>query len=192
MNASKVQVLGFAGSLRSGSYNRLLLRAAQEVAPTEMRIEIYDLSGIPLYNFDVEQKGDPEAVASFKRAIADADGLLISTPEYQHAVPGVLKNALDWASRPPETSVLRRKPVAIMGASPSMTGTARAQTQLRDTLCYNDMRAVAQPEVFIAQAHRKFDATGAFVDEPGRKFIRNLLDKLLEIAVTAMRAQSLH
>ena len=181
MASASIRVLGISGSLRSESYNTALLRAAQSLAPDGMSIEIFDLHPIPLYNFDVEQRGDPDAVVLFKRAINEADGLLISTPEYQRAVPGVLKNALDWASRPAGKSVLWAKPVAIMGASPSMTGTARAQTQLRETLCYNDMRAVSQPEILISFADKKFDAHGKFTDEPGRRFLRQLLMNLAEL-----------
>ena len=126
-----LHVLGFAGSLRQGSYNRALLRAAKELAPEGMVIDIFDLTPIPLYNADVEAKGDPEAVAAFKAAIRRADALLIACPEYNHGVPGVLKNAIDWASRPPRSAALDRKPLALMGASPGMTGSARGQSQLR-------------------------------------------------------------
>lgn len=185
--SAAIKVLGISGSLRSGSYNTGLLRAAQAVAPEGMSIQIYDLSKIPLYNFDVEQQGDPDAVKSFKQAIADADALLIATPEYQRSIPGVLKNALDWASRPADNSVLEHKPVAVMGASPGMTGTARAQTQLRETLCYNDMRAVTSPEVLVAFAPKKFDSQGNYVDEEGRKFLRQLLDSLLQLTRAAQQ-----
>lgn len=174
-----MNVLGIAGSLRSGSFNRALLRAAQEVAPHGMSIEIYDLAGIPLYDADLEAQGDPEPVQRFKAAIAQADGLLISTPEYQHSIPGVLKNAFDWASRPHASSVLAQKPVAIMGVTSGMSGTARAQMQLREVLCYNDMRAVSRPEVLIAYAQTKFDAKGNFIDENGRTFVRQLLENLM-------------
>jgi chromate reductase len=126
-----IHVLGFAGSLRRGSYNRSLLRAAQEMAPAGMTIEVFDLAPIPVYNADVEAEGDPEPVAAFKAAIRRADALLIACPEYNHGVPGVLKNATDWASRPPRGAALDRKPLALMGASPGMTGSARGQSQLR-------------------------------------------------------------
>ena len=118
-------------SLRQGSYNRALLRAAKELAPASLSIEIFDLEAIPLYNADVEAKGDPAPVAAFKSAIGKADGLLMATPEYNHGVPGVMKNAFDWASRPPRAAVLSGKPVGLIGASPGMTGTARGQSQLR-------------------------------------------------------------
>jgi chromate reductase len=131
-----IRVLGFAGSLRRGSYNRALLRAAQELAPAGMTIEVSDLAPIPLYNADVEAEGDPEPVAAFKAAIRRADALLIACPEYNHGVPGVLKNAIDWASRPPRSAALDRKPLALMGASPGMTGSARGQSQLRQAFVF--------------------------------------------------------
>src|SRR5690242_13902531 len=120
--AKKLRVLGFAGSLRSASYNRALIRAAQELAPPNMTIDVFDLAAIPLYNADVEAQGDPEPVAAFKQAIRGADALLIATPEYNHGVPGVMKNAIDWASRPPRQSPLDGKPVGILGGSPGITG----------------------------------------------------------------------
>lgn len=169
------RVIGIAGSLRSGSYNRALINAAVELSGPEMAIDPFDLGGIPLYSYDIEQQGDPGPVERFKQAIADADGMLIATPEYQQGVPGVLKNALDWASRPPGGSVLRDKPVAIMGASLGMTGTARAQTQLRQALTYNDCGTLTRPEVLVGRAHEKFDAHGQLIDEATRKAVRDLL-----------------
>jgi chromate reductase len=180
-----INVIGISGSLRRLSYNSSLLRAAQELAPEGMSITIYELNDIPLYNNDVEQQGDPAPVAAFKRAIGAADALLISTPEYQRSVPGVLKNALDWASRPAGKSVLRQKPVAIMGASPGMTGTARAQTVLREVLCYSDMRVLSRPEILIAFADDKFDAQGRFTDEDGRKYLQKMLTALSRMAAGA-------
>lgn len=173
-----ISVCGFAGSLRQHSYNRMLISAAAEVAPERMTVEPFDLSDIPLFNYDVEQQGDPAPVTAFKDAIAAADAVLIATPEYQHGVPGVLKNALDWASRPPRESVLRGKPTAIMGASPGRTGTARAQSQLRQTLVYNDTRAVQKPEVLVANAKSLFDDEGRLTDDTTRDFVRRLLDAL--------------
>ncbi|HXB55823.1 MAG TPA: NAD(P)H-dependent oxidoreductase [Vicinamibacteria bacterium] len=177
-----IKVLGFAGSLRRGSLNRGLLRAAQELAPPGMTIEPYDLGTIPLYNYDLEERGDPQPVAEFKEAIRRAQALLISTPEYQHGVPGVLKNALDWASRPAGRSAMQGKPVAIMGASPGFTGTARAQTQLRQALTYTQNYAVLQPEVLVGRAHEKFDAEGHLTDARTREFVRKLLEGLWALA----------
>ena len=169
------RVIGIAGSLRSGSYNRALLRAAVELSGPDMTIGIFDLGDIPLYSYDIEQRGDPGPVQRFKHAVSDADGMLIATPEYQQGVPGMLKNALDWASRPPGRSVLQEKPVAIMGASPAVTGTARAQTQLRQSLTYNNCGTLTRPELLVGRAHEKFDANGRLIDEATRKAVSDLL-----------------
>ncbi|HWK41182.1 MAG TPA: NAD(P)H-dependent oxidoreductase, partial [Croceibacterium sp.] len=126
--ADSLRILGIAGSLRAGSLNRALLRAAADLAPAGVTIERFDLMQVPLYNGDVEEAGDPPGVAAFKQAIAAADGVLIATPEYNHGVPGVMKNAIDWASRPPRGAPLGGKPVGLIGASPGMTGTARGQS----------------------------------------------------------------
>lgn len=178
-----VRVVGVSGSLRAGSFNTSLLRAAIELAPAGITIEPFDLAPIPLYNADVEQQGDPAPVAAFKRAIQEADALLIATPEYQHGVPGVLKNALDWASRPPGRTVLRDKAVGIMGASPGFVGTARAQTQLREALTFSRAWAVLEPEVLVGRAREKFDAAGRLTDEQTRTFVAKLLEELRALAV---------
>jgi chromate reductase len=175
-----LRVLGFSGSLRAGSYNRMLLRAAVELAPEGMEIEVFDIGGIPLFNEDVEAVGVPAAVEAFRAAIAAADALLIATPEYNHGVPGVLKNAIDWASRPPRGSVLAGKPAALCGASPGMTGTARSQTQLRNSFVFTDTPVLPQPEVLVSRAHEKFDASGRLTDEPTRAFVRRLLQALAD------------
>ena len=133
---TKIKVLGFAGSLRKGSYNRALLRAAVELAPEAMEITLFDLAMIPLYNQDVEDEGDPEPVKAFKHAIGDADALLICTPEYNFSIPGVLKNALDWASRPAKATPLYGKPVTVMGASTGAFGTARCQMALQNLFVF--------------------------------------------------------
>jgi len=169
--AESVRILGFAGSLRRGSYNRALLRAAQGLAPEGMTIEIFDLVEVPLYNADVEAQGDPPGVAAFKQAIRAADGLLMVTPEYNHGVPGVMKNAVDWASRPPQDAVLARKPVGLLGASPGMTGSARGQSQLRQAFEFTNSYCMPQPEVLVARAHEKFDAEGKLTDETTAKFL---------------------
>jgi chromate reductase len=171
----ELTILGFAGSLRRASYNRSLLRAAQEEAPAGMRIEIFDLLDIPLYNEDVEAEGDPEGVARFKQAIRAADGLLITTPEYNHGVPGVTKNAIDWASRPPRQAPLDGKPVAILGASPGITGTARGQSQLRQAFEFTNSYCMPQPEILVYQAHQKFDAEGRLTDAKTREYLGRFL-----------------
>ena len=172
---SNMRVMGFAGSLRAGSFNRALLRAAFEAAPEDLTIHIFELNDIPLYNGDVEAAGDPQPVAAFKSAIRDADAMLIATPEYNHGVPGVLKNAIDWASRPPSASVLNGKPTAIIGASPGMTGSARAQTQLRQAFNFTNTPAMLQPEILVARAHEKFDAEGRLTDDVTRRFLGKFL-----------------
>src|SRR3989454_12781302 len=153
--ASPVSVLGFAGSLRKGSFNAAVLRAAVEMAPADMRLETFDLRGIPLYDGDVEAQGLPAAVKRFRERIAAADALLIVTPEYNYSMAGVLKNAIDWASRPPDQP-FRGKPAAIMGAAAGMAGSARAQYDLRRSCVFLDIHPLNKPEVQIGQAQTKF------------------------------------
>jgi chromate reductase, NAD(P)H dehydrogenase (quinone) len=176
-------VCGIAGSLRRGSHNRALLHAARDLAPEGMEVRIFDrLAEIPLYNQDVEAEGDPEPVQALKRAIAEADALLIATPEYNHGVPGVLKNAIDWASRPPRETVLAGKPTAILGASPGITGTARAQSQLRQAFVFTDTPTLTQPEILVYRAHEKFDEQGRLTDGKTREFVGRLLHQLADWA----------
>jgi chromate reductase len=170
-----LRILGIAGSLRQGSYNRALLRAARETAPAGMTIDVFDLAPVPLYNADVEAKGDPEGVAALKAAIRDAHGVLMATPEYNHGVPAVMKNAVDWASRPPKGAVLGGKPVAIIGASPGITGSARGQSQLRQAFEFTNSYCMPQPELLVFRAHEKFDAAGALTDAPTRQFLESFL-----------------
>jgi chromate reductase, NAD(P)H dehydrogenase (quinone) len=178
-DAQPLVVCGIAGSLRAGSYNRALLRAARELAPEGMEVRIFDrMAEVPPFNEDVEAAGDPEPVRALKQAIREADALLIATPEYNHGVPGVLKNAIDWASRPPRGSVLAGKPAAILGASPGVTGTARAQTQLRQAFVFTQTPALLQPEILVYRAHEKFDEQGRLTDEKTREFVGRLLREL--------------
>jgi chromate reductase len=170
-DATPLRICGFAGSLRAGSYNRSLLRAAQGMAPAGMTIEIFDLIDVPLYNGDLEEAGVPEGVARFKAAIAAADGVLMVTPEYNHGVPGVMKNAVDWASRPPRGAPLGGKPVGILGASPGMTGSARGQSQLRQAFEFTNSYCMPQPEILVFKAHEKFDADGKLTDEVTAKYL---------------------
>lgn len=176
-----MRVLGIAGSLRDQSYNLRLIEAAGDAAPEAMEIVPYDIDDVPLYDADVEKEGDPEPVERFKEAIESADALLIATPEYQHGVPGVLKNALDWASRPPGGSPITGKPAAIMGASPGFTGTARAQEELRQILVYNDCPMVNEPEVLVGHVDEKVDDQGRITDEETLDFVRQLLGNLAEL-----------
>ena len=172
-------IVGIAGSLRRGSYNRGLIQAAIELAPAGVKLVAHGLGDLPLYNADVEASGDPRPVARLKRAIASADALLIATPEYNHCVPGVLKNAIDWASRPARGSVLTGKPVAIMGASTGGGGTARAQAHLRDGLAYTNGLVLPLPEVLVSSAAAKFDAENTLTDEETREEVRDLLKALV-------------
>jgi chromate reductase, NAD(P)H dehydrogenase (quinone) len=181
MSTETLVVCGIAGSLRRGSYNRALLRAAQELAPPDMEIRIFDrMKDIPLFDQDVETESDPEPVQAMKQAIGEADALLIATPEYNHGVPGLLKNAIDWASRPPRRSVLSGKPAAILGASPGITGTARAQSQLRQAFVFTNTPVLPQPEILVYRARDKFDAEGKLTDEKTREFVGKLLHELAD------------
>jgi len=173
--AHSLRILGIAGSLRAGSLNRALLRAAADLAPAGMTIERFDLGQVPLYNGDVEAAGDPPGVAAFKQAIAAADAVLIATPEYNHGVPGVMKNAIDWASRPPRVAPLGGKPVGLIGASPGATGTARGQSQLRQAFEFTNSFCMPQPELLVARAHEKFDADGRLTDAETAKYLERYL-----------------
>jgi len=177
--AGNVRVFAFCGSLRKGSFNRMTLRAAEELAPEGMSFESCDIGEMPLYNEDVRQLGFPPPVEAMRERIRSADAVLFVTPEYNYSVPGVLKNAIDWASRPPDQP-FAGKPCAIMGASPGMLGTARAQYHLRQSCVYLNMFPVNQPEVLIAAANTKFDAGGRLVDEPARQFKAQLLKALAD------------
>jgi chromate reductase len=189
MSAEPLRVLGISGSLRQGSFNSAALRAAAELTPPGMSIEIFDLAPIPLYNEDVYQKGFPAAVADLRARIKSADALLIVTPEYNYSVPGVLKNAIDWASRPPDQP-FDNKPLALMGASPSLFGTARAQYHLRQCFIYLNALILNQPEVMIASAPSKFDAQGKLTDAKTREHIQKLLLALEQWSVRLSRQRS--
>ena len=172
-----IRVAGIPGSLRQGSLNKALLRAAVELAPAGMEIKTYTgLGDIPPYNDDVFTKGDPEAVAVLKAAINEADAMLIATPEYNYGVPGVLKNAIDWASRPSGNSVLNRKPAAIMGCSPGLGGTIRAQHALRQSFVFTDTYVMQQPEIKIPSVAPLFDASGRLTDENTRQHVKKFLE----------------
>jgi chromate reductase, NAD(P)H dehydrogenase (quinone) len=173
-DAKGITVLGICGSLRKDSYNKAVLRTAIELKPPGMTIETAEIGGIPLYDEDVRAQGFPPPVETLRRQIAAADGLLFVSPEYNYSISGVLKNAIDWASRPPDQP-FAGKPVAIMGAGAGMAGTARAQHDLRRCCVFLDMHPLNKPEVLIGQAHTKFDASGRLTDEAGRGFIRDLL-----------------
>ena len=176
-----LEVVGFAGSLRRASYNRALLQAAAELAAPRLHVVVHDLTPIPLYNADLEVAGVPSPVMELRTAVRQADALLIATPEYNHGVHGVLKNTIDWLSRPPRESALNGKIAAIMGASPGMTGTARSQTQLRQAFVFTNTYALLQPEVLVARAHEKFDADGRLTDQGTRDFIQTFLARFADL-----------
>jgi chromate reductase len=178
---AEINILGFAGSLRKGSYNKALLRAAAELLPDAAALEIFDLEGITLFNQDLEAD-PPGRVREFKAKIKAADAILIATPEYNYSVPGVLKNALDWASRPHGDSAWPGKPLALMSASTGMLGGSRAQYHLRQTLLFLDVVAVSKPEVFVTFAGQKFDDNGKLTDEATRGVVATLLKALINLA----------
>jgi chromate reductase len=184
--ADPVKILGIAGSLRKASYNKGALRAAQQLCPDGAKIEAFELDGIPPFNQD-EERNPPQKVADLKNRIRGADAILLVTPEYNYGLPGVLKNAIDWASRPYGDNAWDGKPVAIMSAALSMGGGVRAQYQLRQSFVFLNMDAVVQPEVAIGNAPQRFDEQGNLTDETSRKLIRQLLENLLHKARTAQR-----
>ena len=169
-----LNVLGICGSLRKASLNRALLRAAQEEQPDGMAITLCDLHEIPLFNDDLLLPTPPEGVLKFRAAIAAADALIICSPEYNYSISGVLKNAIDWASRPPSPP-LDGKPLALMGASPSLMGTIRGQLATRQVCIFTNMIAMNKPELFVAKAHEKFDSEGKLTDSETRQKLRAFL-----------------
>ena len=174
----RLRILGIAGSLRRESYNRAALRAAIELAPDDASVESFELDGIPGFNQDDERNPPPQVVA-LKQRVRAADAVLIVTPEYNYSIPGVLKNAIDWGSRPFGDSAWTGKPVAIMGASVGALGTARAQYHLRQVFVFLNMFALNQPEVMIGNAASRFDANGKLTDETSRGLVRKLLENLV-------------
>ncbi len=175
-----IEILGIVGSLRTGSFNHLALKAAQELVPDGAVLDLIDLNGIPVFNQD-DEMAVPAAVREFKRRIMAANAILFATPEYNYSIPGALKNAIDWASRPYGDSAWQGKPAAILGASPGHLGTARAQYHLRQVLVALDMSVVNQPEVMISNAAQRFDQDGKLTDELTRKSIQKLLSALLHL-----------
>jgi chromate reductase, NAD(P)H dehydrogenase (quinone) len=173
-----ISILGIPGSLRKASYNKAALRAAQELLPAGVTLEILDLDGIPPFNED-DERVLPARVVELKARIRETDAIMIATPEYNYSVPGVLKNAIDWASRPYGDNAWDGKPVALMGASPGSLGTARAQYHLRQTFVFLNMYPLNRPEVMISNASQCFDAQGQLADEGLRTRIRQLLEALV-------------
>jgi chromate reductase len=174
-----VKILGFVGSLRKGSYNKALMRVAVELKPENATIEVFDLEGIPPFNQDLERQ-PPQVVKEFKAKIRKADALLIASPEYNYSVPGVLKNAIDWASRPYGDNSFEGKPVAIMSASVGSLGGARAQYHLRQSFIFLNMHPLNRPEVMMPFAQDNVDANGNVTNEQTRRLIRELLETLVQ------------
>jgi chromate reductase len=178
--ANPVTILGIAGSLRRDSYNRAILRSVRDLTPTDAQLEIFEeLGQIPLFNQD-EEANPPEVISTFKSKIRQADAILFVTPEYNYSIPGVLKNAIDWASRPYGDSAWAGKPAAIISASPSLFGAARAQYHLRQVFVFLDMYAINRPEVMIGKAPERFDNQGRLVDHTTQDLIRLLLQNLID------------
>ena len=175
----KVKILGIAGSLRKQSYNRGLLQAALEIAPVNCSLVIFELDDIPVYNQDKEMS-PPKSVTQLKEKVRAADAILLATPEYNYSIPGVLKNAIDWVSRPYGESAWENKPVAVMGASVGMQGTSRAQYHLRQVFVYLNMHPVNRPELMVPSAQDKFDAQGKLTDPKTRQKIAELLTSLVD------------
>lgn len=175
-----VHILGIAGSLRKGSFNKALLKSAFELLPKDTVLEIVDISGIPFFNQDLEQN-PPEIVKQFKSKIKRSDAILFATPEYNFSVPGVLKNSIEWASRPKDDNAFLGKTAAIMSASISMLGGIRAQLHLRQILLDVNVYSVIKPEVIVTFAEKKFDANGKLVDPDSRKFLSQLLQNLVSL-----------
>jgi chromate reductase len=177
---TRFKILAFAGSLRKGSYNKALIRAAVELAPENVAIEVFDLEGITPFNQDNENNPPPK-VTEFKQKIRSADALLIATPEYNYSVPGVLKNAFDWASRPYQDDALRNKTVAIMSASTGRFGGARAQYILRQSFVFQNMHTVNQPEVMLSSAADNVNADGRLTNEQTKSLIKQLIEALVAL-----------
>lgn len=170
-----IEVLGISGSLRKKSYNTMLLRAAMELAPEQgMAIRSASIE-LPLYNDDVRQQGYPPPASLLRKQIADAHGVLIATPEYNFSIPGVLKNAIDWASRPPDQP-FDGKPVAIMGASTGRFGTVRAQNHLRQSFLFLNANVMNRPAVMVGDAAKQFDDSGRLTDDSTREHVVKLLE----------------
>lgn len=171
-------LIAISGSLRKDSYNTALINAAKELAPESLSITLAHINDIPVYSSDTEGDGIPESVLSLAEAIRSADGVLISTPEYNYSFPGGLKNTIDWLSRV-EDQPFAAKPVALMGASMGGQGTSRAQYHLRQVFVYLDGRVMNKPELMVGGAHTKFDDQGQLTDESTRKYLSRFLGSVL-------------
>jgi chromate reductase len=179
MTSPSLTILGISGSLRRISFNTMLLRAFGEALPAGHRFVEADISNLPLYNDDVRLQGYPEPAARFRKQLAEANAVVFATPEYNYSVPGGLKNAIDWASRPPDQP-FARKPVTMLSASTSVLGGARAQYHLRQMLVFLDALPLNKPEVFVAQAPSRFDENGKLTDETTRSLLEQSAKALID------------
>jgi chromate reductase len=178
-----MNIIAILGSLRKASFNRMLLNAAIELAPPDMAIEIADISEFPLFNQEVEDAGSPEPVKKLQSQIRSADAVLFVTPEYNYSMSGVLKNAIDWASRPPKDNPFNGKPCAMMSASTSILGGARAQYHLRQSCVFLNLIPMNKPEVIVVKAMEKFDADGKLIDEATQKVLTTFMQSFKEWTV---------
>lgn len=176
------KILAFAGSLREKSYNKLLLKAVLENLPLDVEMEVFDLATIPMYNQDIETQ-PPSDVVLLKQKISEADMVMIATPEYNYSIPGVLKNALDWISRPSNQNPLSKKPVGILGASTGNFGTIRAQYQLRQVGVSLNMNVLNRPEILVSAASKKFDENGKLIDEKTIELLKEMVTALKNLAL---------
>jgi len=182
VSSGRIEVAAIVGSLRQHSLNRSLLQTAMLVAPERMHIYEVSIDRLPFFNEDLERQGDPPPVVEFKAALARADAVLVITPEYSYSIPGVLKNAFDWASRPAGRSVLKRMPLGMMGASVGRSGTMRAQLHLRQICVQLGAVPLPEPEVYVTFASDKFNALGELTDPTALDLTRQLLTRLGEWA----------
>lgn len=173
-----MHLLGISGSLRKNSLNTAALRACQELLPAGVTLSLFDIASIPLYNEDVREQGFPPPVQQLREQIAAADALIFATPEYNYSIPGVLKNAIDWASRPPEQP-FENKPIALIGATPGGFGTSRSQYHLRQVFIYLNGLLLNRPEVMISSAPSKFDAQGKLIDTATAEQLSKMLVALV-------------
>lgn len=177
-----IHLVGLCGSLRKASFNRALLAAAAELLPTGVTLEVAEIGDFPLYNEDLERAAYPPAVTRVRAQIAAADAVLIATPEYNYGVPGVLKNAIDWISRPQKDAPWRGKALAIAGASPGGFGAVRGIYQMRQIAVSQDMHVLNRPEIMVSAAQTRFDEQGRLTDETTRKYLSDMLEALAEYA----------
>lgn len=177
---SSIQLVGIVGSLRKGSYNRMLIEAIKALAPQHVTITLAEIGDLPLFNADFEKESYPEAAKRFKEAVRAANGIIIAMPEYNRSIPGVLKNAIDWASRPYGDSVWEQMPILVVGASTGAIGTAVGQYHLKQVLLYLNARLVGQPEFHLGGAKDKFNEQGQLIDEKTKEFIVKALEALIQ------------